>query len=81
MKRNLLVSVLVAFGISFTATQAFSEDLPVADIDVVMDFKQFCEDIAEEEGTDGMALPEFLLQCVNDELEAEGYQTVTSLPQ
>jgi hypothetical protein len=76
MKRSLLF-VLLGLGAVFSVV---ANDAPVADIEVIMDLKQFCEDIAEDEGTGDVTLPEFLLTCVNDELEAEGYQPITELP-
>lgn len=76
MKRTLLI-LLVGFSATFSAV---AEDKPVAEQEVVMEFKQFCEDIAADEGTDDLSLPEYLLQCINDELEAEGFQLITSVP-
>jgi hypothetical protein len=64
-----------------TVFSAVADDRPVAEEDIIMELKQFCEDIAEDEGTDGVAMPVFLLTCVNDELDSEGYQPITSLPQ
>ena len=41
--------------------------------------KQLIKEIAEEEGTKGKSEDVFVLECVNDELEAEGYQKLKSL--
>ena len=76
MKRSTLAIffiLLASFGVS-------ADDRPIADMEMVMELKQFCEDIADDEGTDGMELNDFLLQCVNDELDAEGYQPIDKLP-
>nr|WP_136252764.1 hypothetical protein [Ningiella ruwaisensis] len=80
MKRFLTVlfaSALVSFAPAFLAQ---ADDRPVAEEDVVLELKTYCQDIANDEGTDGMSLDQFLLDCVNEELEAEGYQPVTQLP-
>ncbi|MBT1451868.1 hypothetical protein KJ365_13325 [Glaciecola sp. XM2] len=75
MKR--LIGAMI-IGLAFTA---IADDKPVADLELILDLKQFCEDIAESEGTDGKPLPEFLLACVNEELELEGFQAITKLPE
>jgi hypothetical protein len=75
MKHLLLAACLSA------AFFAMADDRPVAPLDVVLDLKQFCQDIADDEGTDGKELPVFLLQCVNEELDSEGYQPITKLPE
>lgn len=58
-----------------------ADDRPVAALDFVLELKQFCQDIADDEGTDGKDLPVFLLECVNEELDSEGYQPITKLPE
>ncbi len=58
-----------------------ADDRPVAEEDVVLDLKQYCQDVADDEGTDKKAMPAFLLKCVNAELDSEGYQPVTKLPE
>ena len=41
--------------------------------------QQYCNDIAEEDGTGGQNLNTFLLECVNNELTNEGYQKVEKI--
>lgn len=43
------------------------------------ELKQFCSEIAEEDGTGDLSLPAFLLVCVNEELDEEGYQLIKKL--
>lgn len=70
--------VLVA-GLLFVASSV-ADDRPVADIELVKELKAYCLEIAEDEGTGEESLDTFLLNCVNDELESEGYQPITKLP-
>jgi hypothetical protein len=74
MKYTLLVASLIF------ATSGLAEDLPVADAGAIMEYKEYCKEVADEEGTSKSAMDEFLLTCINDELESEGFQTITKLP-
>jgi hypothetical protein len=74
MKYTLLVASLLI------AVSAVAEDRPVADADLVQEYKVYCMEIAEDEGTGKLSMNEFLLSCINDELESEGYQPITSVP-
>lgn len=76
MKRALII-LLLGFSTVFSA---LADDKAVADQETLMELKEYCEEIAADEGTDGLSLPEYLLQCINDELEDEGYQAITTLP-
>ncbi len=70
---------LMLVGISALTFSAMATAQEAAPADLIAELTQFCTEVAEDEGTKGMALNEFLLQCVNDELEAEGYAAVSSL--
>ena len=70
---------LMLVGISALTFSAMATAQEAAPADLIAELTQFCTEVAEDEGTKGMALNAFLLQCVNDELEAEGYATVSSL--
>jgi hypothetical protein len=74
MKYTLLVAGLIF------ASSALSDDRPVADAGVIMEYKEYCKEIADEEGTGKSAMDEFLLTCINDELESEGFQPITKVP-
>jgi hypothetical protein len=74
MKYTILVASLL-FAMSTAA-----EDRPVADADLVQEYKAYCMEIAEDEGTGKLSIDEFLLSCINDELESEGYQPIASVP-
>lgn len=62
----------LAFSVTATASEKASSEL-------VAELVQFCKEVAEEEGTKGKSEDAFLLECVNEELEAEGYQALKSL--
>ena len=63
-------------AMAFSVLAAASEEAPA---ELVAELTQFCKEIAEEEGTKGKPEDVFVLECVNDELEAEGYQKLKSL--
>ncbi len=73
MKKKLIVLSLLL------ATNVFAENLPVAPPELIKELKAFCQEVADEDGTGDMDLPTFLLDCVNQELEAEGYQRIEEL--
>ena len=63
-------------AMAFSVIAAASEEAPA---ELVVELTQFCKEIAEEEGTKGESEDVFVLECVNDELEAEGYKKLKSL--
>ncbi len=73
MKYTLFVA-----GLLFAMSTA-AEDRPVAEADLVQEYKVYCMEIAEDEGTGKLSMDEFLLSCINDELESEGYQPINTL--
>lgn len=75
---NMMKKVLLTLGL-LIATSAFADERPVADKELIAELKQYCNEIAQEEGTDGKELKVFMLECVNEELESEGYQPLTKL--
>jgi len=70
------IALILAASLSFAAV---SDELTVADEDIIQEIKQFCEDVAVEDGTGGQELQPFLLACVNKELSDEGYLSLGSL--
>lgn len=57
-----------------------SDDRPDADQEIVEDLVEYCKEVANDEGTGDLNLPQFLLKCVNQELEYEGYKPIKKLP-
>jgi hypothetical protein len=77
MKATILIlSTLLSLSLSFGI---FAEEKPKADSELIAELKQFCSEVAEEDGTDDLSLPAFLLACVNQELDEEGYQSIKKL--
>jgi len=60
-------------------TSVLADDRPVADQELITELKQYCTEIAQEDGTGGKELPVFMLECVNEELDSEGYQPLSKL--
>lgn len=75
---TLVTSALFAGLLSFAVN---ADDRPEADIELIQEFVEYCTEIAEDDGTGDLSLPEFLLICVNQELESEGYKPVKKLPE
>jgi hypothetical protein len=56
--------------------------LPVSETapaELIAELQQYCTEVTEDECTQGKPMKTFVLECVNDELESEGYQKITSL--
>ncbi|GFD67671.1 hypothetical protein [Alteromonas sp. KUL106] len=70
---------LVLIGLSALAFSVIATESETAPAELVEELTQFCQEVAEEEGTKGKPEDVFILECVNDELEAEGYAKLTSL--
>jgi len=75
MKYIWLVAGLVFSSITF------ADDRPVANMKLVLEYKAYCAELAEDEGTDGLSLDDYLLSCINEELDIEGYQPIKAVPQ
>ena len=75
---NMMKKVLLTLGL-LLATSVSADERPVADKELIAELKQYCTELAQEDGTDGKELEVFMLECVNEELDSEGYQPVTTL--
>ena len=73
MKKLLLTLSLLL------STTVMADDRPIADKELIAELKQYCTELAQEDGTDGKELKVFMLECVNEELDSEGYQPLTEL--
>jgi hypothetical protein len=74
----MMKKVLLTLGLLLT-TSVLADDRPVADKELVVELTQYCTELAQEDGTDGKELKVFLLDCVNEELDSEGYQPLAKL--
>ncbi|NCP64957.1 MAG: hypothetical protein GW763_02425 [Paraglaciecola sp.] len=70
------VAILFVGLLSFSS---YADDKPTADEALLKELKQFCTEMAEDDGITADKLADYLLTCVNQELESEGYATVTQL--
>lgn len=64
---------------SLTLFAALADEGDVADAALIAELKQYCAEIAVEEGTGTKSQEQFMLDCVNEELAGEGYQAVEKL--
>tara|TARA_R110001592_G_scaffold89078_1_gene262037 strand:+ start:21498 stop:21812 length:315 start_codon:yes stop_codon:yes gene_type:complete len=70
---------LLGLVLSLTMFGAVADEGEVADAALIAELTQYCNDIAEEDGTGGQNLNVFLLECVNNELKSEGYQAIEKI--
>jgi len=75
---NMMKKVLLTLCL-FLTTAVVADERPVADKELIAELKQYCTELAQEDGTDGKELQVFMLECVNEELDSEGYQPLTKL--
>lgn len=73
MKKTLLV-----LGLLLTTT-VLADELPKPDLELIAELKEFCTELAEDNGIAQSELKAYILECVNEELESEDYQLLTEL--
>lgn len=73
------MKTLLSLLLSCLAVSAFANEAKPAPAELVAELTTFCQEVAEEDGTNGKPLNEFLLECVNEELESEGFEAVDAL--
>ncbi len=73
MKKSIL-ALCAVFAFSSVA-----DERPEADPETIAELKQYCMEVAQEDGTGESTLAEFLLNCVNQELLDEGYKPIKKL--
>ncbi|WP_420934601.1 hypothetical protein ACOJR9_01100 [Alteromonas sp. A081] len=71
--------IWVMAGVLLSAS-TLADDRPVASEEIILEYKVYCSELAEDEGTDGLSLDEYLLSCINEELDIEGYQPIKAVP-
>ncbi|MFT6895957.1 MAG: hypothetical protein ACJA13_000354 [Paraglaciecola sp.] len=64
---------------SLTLFAALADDGDVADAELIAELKEYCAEVAAEDGTGGKSQEQFMLDCVNEELASEGYQPLEKL--
>ncbi|WP_196139983.1 hypothetical protein [Aliikangiella sp. G2MR2-5] len=75
--KSALVSTLSA--LILISTSAFADERPVAPKSLVEETATLCKEYAKEDGVAEEELAKYLLSCVNDELEEQGYQPLETL--
>lgn len=60
-------------------TYANAEDRPIADKETINELKSYCSELASEDNVKEPDLPDFLLKCINEELDGYGYQPIKNL--
>lgn len=78
MKRTLL-ALIVAPLFSITATYAVAQDAVDASAETIQEYTEMCLDWAKDDDISNEALKPYVLKCVNDELESEGYKKVSDV--
>jgi hypothetical protein len=77
VSQTLIVATVLALSV---ATNVVAEDDVVhASAETVKEFTEMCVSWANDDGVDNEDLYDYVLKCVNDELESEGYHTVTTV--
>jgi len=74
--KNYLLSMTVLLLLSFSC---LANELAIAPDDVISDYIELCNSYAIEENIEENQLNEYLLNCVNDELTANGYEKIEKL--
>lgn len=78
MKIITLITVLALASTSLFANEGMElEDAPQT---VIATAIEQCEAYASEDNIEAEDLKDYMLLCVNEELDAEGYKKITSLP-
>ena len=76
MKLRFCFSVIILGLTSLTLT---ADDLPDAPKDFIDSVINDCKEYAAEDGIEQEKMKGYLLECVNGELDAEGYKKVDKL--
>jgi hypothetical protein len=64
---------------SLTLFAAIAQEGDVADAALIAELKQYCTEVATEDGTGNKSPEQFMLDCVNEELASDDYQPVDEL--
>jgi hypothetical protein len=64
---NKIFAVLFCGLLSVSGAIAFAnENLPEADLELLLNFKDYCQEVADDEGTGDLVLTEFFLTGIID---------------
>ncbi|SUI65608.1 hypothetical protein N5094_15220 [Shewanella putrefaciens] len=76
--KKLSVLITLSVFVSF-APFANESPLPPAPASDVAQLTEVCQQMASEDQIDNAELPQYVLDCVNDQLTEMGYQTIKEL--
>ncbi|MCF2949131.1 hypothetical protein L0668_13500 [Paraglaciecola aquimarina] len=71
-------SVILSLGVLLVSTVS-AEELPNASAKVVTELTQYCSEMATEYKIAEKDLKKYMLECVNEELAAEGFRPLVKL--
>ncbi|BED88966.1 MULTISPECIES: hypothetical protein [unclassified Pseudoalteromonas] len=74
-----LLALIVAPLFAVSATYAVADDAPAASAQTITEYTDMCINWAKDDDVTNDDLYAYVLQCVNDELESEGYKKVSSV--
>jgi len=80
MKKLLLMTLLTGLASISTVTFADDAELEQAPATYIQSLIAMCKEDAVEDDVPADELKDYLLECVNDDLSANDYNTITSLP-
>ena len=63
----------------FIAGSLIADERPVASNDLVEELKSYCMEVEPDYRAPSQTFDEFLLQCINDELDSEGFRPLLAL--
>ena len=80
MKKLLLVTFFIGLASISTVTFADDAELEQAPATYIQSLMAMCKEDATEDDVPAKELESYLLECINDDLSANDYNTITSLP-
>jgi len=74
-----LLSLIVAPLFILSASYVQADDAIEPSAEMVKEYTEMCVNWAKDDDVSNEALYAYVLKCVNDELESEGYKTVATI--
>ncbi|AXV65063.1 MULTISPECIES: hypothetical protein [Pseudoalteromonas] len=71
-----LLALILAPVLSVSASYAIANEAPEASPEMIKEFTEMCLNWAKDDDISNEELKPYVLKCVNDELEAEGFKKV-----
>ncbi|MGO2013095.1 MAG: hypothetical protein ACTJH9_14240 [Pseudoalteromonas sp.] len=74
-----LLTLIAAPLFALTATYAIADEAKEASAETIQEYTEMCLDWAKDDDISNDDLKPYVLKCVNDELESEGYKKVDNV--